>query len=80
MITFGGNPIDRCVMHRFHLENRFPSLQFSFYRDIAVDPRMVTVRIRKRGEEGKKNHHDELVDPETFPDTLFMTKCILIAG
>jgi hypothetical protein len=67
-------------MHRFHLESRFPSLQFSFYRDQAIDPDRVTVRIRKRGEEGKKNHHDELVDLDTFPDDLFITKCILIGG
>ena len=79
-MAFWFDPLNRCRMYQFSLEARFPSLQFSFRRDMANAPDTVTVRLRKRGEEGKKNHHDELVDPETFPDDLFITKCILIAG
>lgn len=77
--------IDQCTMHRFHLENRFPKLVFHFLKDEAI-PDKVVVRIFRRDEIGSYQktavtgaYHDEHVDPETFPDDLFMTKCILIA-
>lgn len=80
------NPMDRCLAMRFYLENQFPKLAFHFYRDTAIDPDRITVRVMRRDEKGSyakaardKEWMVELVDPDTFPDDLFITKCCLIA-
>jgi hypothetical protein len=80
-----GPPVQQCNMHRFHLESRFPRLAFHFFSDVETYPDKVTVRIFIRDANGSYHaatgtYHDEAVDPETFPDDLFYTKCMLVGG
>ena len=72
--------VGRCVMHRFHLENRFPSLTFHFLKDYELYPDKVIVKVLRVERRHKQTFvTEEVVDPETFPNDLFLTKCMLIA-
>ena len=83
-MAFEVSDVGRCNMHRFHLESRFPMLVFHFLKDYALYPDKVLVKVLRFELKGKPVSKqtlvmEEIVDPETFPDAVFITKCILIA-